>query len=582
MPEAGAIVGPYRVLRPLGAGGAADVFLVEAREPGGVVGAEGRAALKLLRPDLTENAEVVARFQREARAGRLVHHPGVVRVLACGADRVGGATRHYLAMEVVEGRTLRSLLAAEQRMAEGEVRALGRDLAGGLDAIHGAGLVHRDLKPENVFVTPHGRARIADLGLAMLREEEIRLTRTGQFLGSLFYAAPEQIMAAGSVDARADLYSLGVLLFESLTGHNPFAHAEIALVVRRHLEDLPPRAGLFVPEVSHFLEEVLARLLEKAPEARFGDAGELARVLESGEEAVWWKGARARMSRTAIEDAVRRVRGGLAIPDPTPRDPAAGSGGAPPTAPPFPGAARALGRILGSSERIETVRRKLMAFATFPDRHVLLLGETGVGKSLCARALHEMTFGSGAPLVTLDAIGIAGPSGRSGPDGGEHLPFERLPVAVERAAGGSILIEGVEDLPPEAQALVVALIGRARGGGPGRVMATTTHDLGDPGIARRLRSDLYFRLRGLAVTVPPLRARREDILPIGEHFLRRLRAERGGGPAALEPGAAALLTAAPWPGNVRELEEVIEGALVEAGPLATRITEAAVEAALRP
>lgn len=279
--KSSASVGPYRLLRRLGDGAMGTVWLAEE---------EGRrVAVKILHPHLAERRGFFRRFGREARAGRRVRHPNVVRTLDSDLLFLGDQASCILVMEYVEGRTLRELLSELGVVPETLVREIGRQVSEGLQAIHAEGLVHRDLKPENVMITTDHQVRIMDLGIAKERMASVAITEAGQFAGSLLYASPEQIRGA-SIGPAADLYALGVLLFELATGENPFRRDDVAAVLHLHTEEVPPLVLGVRPETSPFLTEVVARLLAKVPQDRFESAGRVAQILDEGEESRWWTG----------------------------------------------------------------------------------------------------------------------------------------------------------------------------------------------------------------------------------------------------------------------------------------------------
>jgi serine/threonine protein kinase/tetratricopeptide (TPR) repeat protein len=275
-------VGPYRVGRELGRGGMGVVHAAVDERDGKDV------ALKLLHRGLLSSERAVARFLREARAGVKVRHENVVRTLEAGTEEAGGDGLRWLALELVEGQSLRELLADYGPLPEALVREIARQCAAGLTAIHAAGVVHRDLKPENVLVTSDQRVRLTDLGIAKVIEATASLTRDGQFIGTLRYAAPEQF-EGGEVGPSSDLYSLGVLLYELATGQNPFDQEAPAAVLRAHAELDPAPADQLRPELSPFLAELLATLLRKKPADRFASATVVLRVLEEAEGAAWWR-----------------------------------------------------------------------------------------------------------------------------------------------------------------------------------------------------------------------------------------------------------------------------------------------------
>ena len=256
--------GEYRLLAPLGRGGMASVYKAERR---GEV-----CALKRPLPAFLDEPEFLARFLREAEIGRTLHHPNIVRILERGeVERVP-----YFTMELVSGETLQAHLqhagALDPRLATGIVV----QVAEALDYAHLKGVVHRDLKPSNVMVLEDGTAKVMDYGIARARRFD-GLTVTGSFLGSPEYVAPEAIEGKGT-DARSDLYSLGVIFYETLTGRRPFSADTPFGVLRKHLTEDPPPPSRLRPELPPELERIVLRLLDKHAERRHAGAEEL--VLE--------------------------------------------------------------------------------------------------------------------------------------------------------------------------------------------------------------------------------------------------------------------------------------------------------------
>jgi tetratricopeptide (TPR) repeat protein len=293
-------LGPYAVEAELGSGGMGTVY--RAAGPAGTI------ALKVIHPHLLATPGFFKRFLREAEIGKSVRHDNVVRVYDCDATEADGKAAHFLVMEYVEGQTLRELLADVGRVPEELCRHVGREVAKGLAAIHEAGVVHRDLKPENVMITQEHVVKLMDLGVARLRDEAVRLSRAGDFVGSLEYAAPEQFLSGDAEpDGRADLYALGVLLYELSTGTHPCHDENPSRVIRRILDEEPRRAGAVNPQLSPFLEEVVHTLLAKDRESRFTSAAHLASVLDEGEKGGWWKN-RARELRLETKRPLRRIR----------------------------------------------------------------------------------------------------------------------------------------------------------------------------------------------------------------------------------------------------------------------------------
>jgi serine/threonine-protein kinase len=290
-------LGPFHLLRELGSGAMGSVYLAEDRDE------ERHVALKVLHPHLLKRKGFFQRFQREALAGQRVEHPNVVRTLDCSFHVADGTPYCVLVMEYVKGRTLREMLREYSTLPEALVREIARQVAAGLVAIHAAGIVHRDLKPENVLITDDHRVRIMDLGVARHTELATELTQEGQFAGSLLYAAPEQLRG-NKVTPAADLYALGVMLYELLSGTNPYRHDDPGAVITAHLETDPERLDRRTEEVSVFFSELIGTLLAKQPEERLADATVLGDALAEGERSSWWSAR----ERTILRERERRPK----------------------------------------------------------------------------------------------------------------------------------------------------------------------------------------------------------------------------------------------------------------------------------
>ncbi len=263
----------YRIERRLGRGGMGVLYL--ALEPG----LERRVALKLIAPEAAEEEVFARRFAEESRIAASIEHPNVVPIYAAGEE--GGVP--YIAMRYVAGADLARRLAREGRLEIATAVELIAQVGAGLDAIHAAGLVHRDVKPANVLLSggeADQHAYITDFGVARNVATESGLTQTGRFVGTLDYVAPEQI-SGGEVDARADVYALGCLLFKLLTGEVPFPKEAEAAKLFAHLNDPPPAPSLWVPEVSMALDDVVARAMSKSPDERYPSAGDLGRAAQA-------------------------------------------------------------------------------------------------------------------------------------------------------------------------------------------------------------------------------------------------------------------------------------------------------------
>ncbi|MHC4861685.1 MAG: serine/threonine-protein kinase, partial [Planctomycetota bacterium] len=283
----GETLGAYRIETEIGAGGMGTVFLatVERETEGSKRG--DRVAVKVVHPHLVARPGFLDRFLREGRIGQQIRHPNVVRALEVGSEGDGDEPTNYIVMEYVEGRTLRRLLEDLVTVPEALLREIAAQVAAGLDAIHETGIVHRDLKPENFLITDDDQVRIMDLGVARIVAESIRLTREGHFAGSLYYAAPEQFRH-GEIGPASDLYSVGVLLYELASGHNPFQRDNAAGIVSAHLESVPKPLSDQVPGISDFFSVLVATLLAKDPAERFESAARLLEVLRTGEDSDWW------------------------------------------------------------------------------------------------------------------------------------------------------------------------------------------------------------------------------------------------------------------------------------------------------
>jgi serine/threonine protein kinase len=301
-------VGPYRLLRELGSGGMGTVYraVCEGRAPGIRPGQE--VALKVVHAHLANGDGFFKRFLREAEIGKRVRHPNVVRTLDADAGTLEGKPVHYLVMELVEGQTLRALLAELGRVPEALCLHVAREAARGLAAIHEIGVVHRDFKPENVLVTRDHAVKVMDLGVARVADEVMRLSMTGAFVGTVPYAAPEQFRGGGKdIDGRADLYALGLTLYELGTGQHPFQDDDLMAVLRRRLNEDPRPASQLNPQLSPYFEEVVKTLVARDREARFASATALASVLDGGEASEWWR-RRSGEIRAVTRRPLRRVR----------------------------------------------------------------------------------------------------------------------------------------------------------------------------------------------------------------------------------------------------------------------------------
>ncbi len=270
----GARVGEYVVQGSIAQGGHGAVYLAEHRVLG------RRAAVKVMHRRLVGSPEMVARFVREARVVNQIGHPNIVDIYDLGTLPDG---RPYCVMELLPGVSLAEVLRRRGRLSPAEALALLEPACAALSAAHAAGVVHRDVKATNIVVLEEGdrpRVKLLDFGVAKVTEPgQAGLTAVGQRLGTTLAMAPEQIRGE-AVDARADVYALGVLLHHLVTGDLPFRSDDVADLERQHLEAPPPRPSAVAP-VPLALDAVVLRALEKRPEERFASVAELLAALRA-------------------------------------------------------------------------------------------------------------------------------------------------------------------------------------------------------------------------------------------------------------------------------------------------------------
>ena len=260
--------GRYRLIRKIGAGGMADVWVATDQM------LDRRVALKFLHERFAQDQQFVERFRREATAAAGLQHPNVVGVY----DRGEWDETHYIAMEYVEGASLKDLI--ERGLSVGEAVEITRQILAGARFAHERGIVHRDLKPGNVMVDADGRARVTDFGIARAGASEI--TQTGSVLGTAHYLSPEQAQGL-DVTASSDLYSIGVILYEALTGRVPFEGDTAVSIALQQVSERPNAPSQVNPSVTRALDAVVLRALAKEPANRFGSADEFSRALDAAE-----------------------------------------------------------------------------------------------------------------------------------------------------------------------------------------------------------------------------------------------------------------------------------------------------------
>jgi predicted Ser/Thr protein kinase len=264
------ISGRYELEELVGTGGMSSVYRAHDRL------LERNVALKVLHEQFAADGEYVERFRREARAVARLSHPNIVTVI----DRGEQEDRQFIVFEYVDGENLKSLLEREGPLPEREAIGLALQIARALGFAHGQGLVHRDVKPQNVLLNDGGQAKVTDFGIARSLDVQGNLTQTGTVMGTSDYIAPEQ--ARGSrVDAQSDVYSLGAVLYELLTGEVPFPGDNFVAVAMRHINDPPPSVRERRPELSPCVDAVIRRAMAKGPRDRFRSMDELCAELSA-------------------------------------------------------------------------------------------------------------------------------------------------------------------------------------------------------------------------------------------------------------------------------------------------------------
>jgi serine/threonine-protein kinase len=259
--------GRYRIVRKLGSGGMADVYLAEDQELG------RRVAIKILDGRHANDDQFIERFRREAKNAAALNHPNIVSIY----DRGEAEDTYYIAMEYLDGRTLKELIVGHGQAPMRVAVEYARQILSALRFAHRHGIVHRDIKPHNVLVDREGRVKVTDFGIA--RAGTSQMTETGSIVGTAQYLSPEQARG-GEVDQRSDLYSLGVVLYELLTGKTPFEGDTPVEIAMKHLSATPQTPSELRPDIPPELDMVILRALAKDPDERYQSADEMESDLE--------------------------------------------------------------------------------------------------------------------------------------------------------------------------------------------------------------------------------------------------------------------------------------------------------------
>jgi serine/threonine protein kinase len=292
--------GRYRLESKLGSGGMSTVYLAMDEV------LDRPVAIKLLHREISEEADQLERFRREARAAARLSHPNLVGVIDAGEDD----GRPYIVFEYIEGRTLKRRIQEEGQLPVDEAVAYAIEIGRGLTAAHARKLVHRDVKPQNVLIDPDGRAKVTDFGIARSLESK-GLTATGRVLGTTDYVSPEQAMGE-EVDERSDVYSLGVVLYEMLTGQVPYQAETQVGVAMKHVNEPMPDVQAKRPGASAVVASVVDRATTKDPRDRYGTVAEMVRDLEASLEVEAARRGGTSGEATSVLDSVpssrRRLR----------------------------------------------------------------------------------------------------------------------------------------------------------------------------------------------------------------------------------------------------------------------------------
>jgi serine/threonine-protein kinase len=255
------------------------------RRLGGVMGVvykgldteSGReVAVKVLPRSLAQDQSFVERFKREVRATSALSHPNIISAWDAGVIN----SVFFLAMEYVEGETLIRRLQRERILSERDALLIGLGVARALEHAHAQHVLHRDVKPENIMISSTGQVKLADLGLALFLNDQLRITSEGIAVGTPHYISPEQARALRTTDHRSDLYSLGATLFHLVTGRLPYEGENGGEVMKRHVFEPVPNPQEIIPTLSDDCAGLIMKLMAKAPEQRYGSATELAAVIE--------------------------------------------------------------------------------------------------------------------------------------------------------------------------------------------------------------------------------------------------------------------------------------------------------------
>ena len=257
----------YEIEEILGEGGMAFVYKAKDRQ------LQRTVAIKTLKPNYVSQEKFVDRFRREAQTAANLNHPNIVQIFDWGIE-----DEPYFVMEYIEGNTLTSIISSNRTVGLNDILYIGSQVASGLKEAHKHGLVHRDIKPGNIMITPSGKVKVTDFGIVSLQNEESDITKTGAVLGTASYISPEQAQGK-AVSFESDLYSLGTVLYELITGKPPFSGDSPIATATKHLTDKPEKLSTYRKDIPKGLENAVLKLLEKRPYDRFKSAEDLRALL---------------------------------------------------------------------------------------------------------------------------------------------------------------------------------------------------------------------------------------------------------------------------------------------------------------
>jgi len=258
----------YRIIELLGEGGMAFVFKAKDEQ------LERFVAIKTLKPSYLENENFVTRFKREAQTAANLNHPNIVQIFDWGVEE----NAPYFVMEFIEGTTLSTVISKNKKINITDVLHIGAQVSSALQAAHESNLVHRDIKPGNIMITPNGKIKVTDFGIVSIQNENSDMTKSGTILGTANYISPEQAQGT-SVSSKSDLYSLGIVMYEMLSGRTPFIGETPISIATQHLTEKPRPLIELVENIPGGIDKIILKLLNKKPESRFKSAADLRAAL---------------------------------------------------------------------------------------------------------------------------------------------------------------------------------------------------------------------------------------------------------------------------------------------------------------